>query len=113
MFNAIILWLHILAAVIFIGPQTFLVAVAMPALRSIDDVKIRQSVTRAVTRGFGILGGGALVVLIVTGFINYATANDDGLIDFKRYFIALKIKLTRMAARNVTTVADLRADTQA
>lgn len=95
MFDALILWLHILGAVVFIGPQVFLAAVGMPALRSIDDVRSRQQATRAITRGFGVLGGAALVLLLVTGIYNYYQYdlymdNDS----FPRYFMTMQVKLT-------------------
>ena len=47
MLDAIVLWLHILGAVVFIGPQIFLAAVAVPAVRSIEDAQIRQRTMRA------------------------------------------------------------------
>lgn len=104
MYHAIILWIHIFAATVFIGPQVFLFAVAMPAIRTIDDARQRASLTRAITRGFGALGGAALAVLLVTGIINYFHAKDLGLIDFKRYFIALQIKLTLVTIVIILTV---------
>src|SRR4029078_13261438 len=60
--------------------------------------------TLTIPRGFVALGGGALAVLIVTGLWNYHVANDNGLLDFKRYFIALQIKLTRGAIVFVLTI---------
>ena len=66
----------------------------MPAIRTVSDAKVRQDLTRTITRGFGMLGGGALGVLILTGFWNFAQAQDSGLMDFKRYFIILNIKMT-------------------
>ena len=93
MLDAIVLWLHILGAVVFIGPQIFLAAIAVPAVRSIEDAQTRQRTMRAVTRGFGTLGGIALGVLIVTGLWNYKVANDNNDLDIKRYFITLQIKL--------------------
>ncbi len=107
MLDAIILWLHVLAAAIFIGPQVFLAAIAVPALRTIEDAQVRQRVTRAVTRGFGWLGGGALLMLLATGIWNYYDADDKGLIDndsFPRYFIALQIKLTLVTAVLLLTI---------
>jgi uncharacterized membrane protein len=74
--DAIVRWLHILAAVIFIGPQVFLAFVAMPALRSLDDAQARQRVVRAITRGFGVLGGIALVVLVASGLYNFYAVPD-------------------------------------
>ena len=93
-FDAIVLWLHLLGAVVFVGPQVFLAAVAMPAVRNIGDAKLRQDLTRQITRGFGMLGGGALALVILTGFYNFAQVQGDGLMDFKRYFWVLNIKMT-------------------
>jgi copper resistance protein D len=104
MFHAIVLWLHILAAVAFIGPQIFLVVAAMPALRTIADVKARAAATRVMTMRFGVLGVVALVVLIVTGIMNYTYANSRHDLDAKRYFIALQIKLTLVLVVVVLTV---------
>lgn len=95
MFDALILWLHILSAVVFIGPQVFLAAVAMPALRTIDDARSRQQATRAITRGFGVLGGGALALLLATGLYNYYQYDHFmDADDFPRYFVTMQIKLT-------------------
>jgi uncharacterized membrane protein len=102
--QAIVLWIHILAAVAFIGPQIFLVVAAMPALRTIADVKVRAQAARVMTMRFGILGGAALVVLLVTGMINYAHASDEKSLDFKRYFIAMQIKLTLVALVVLMTI---------
>ena len=107
MFNAIVLWVHILAAVAFVGPQIFLVLAGVPALRTIEDVRQRQAASRVMTRRFGVLGGIALVVLVVTGLINYAHVDDLGYInhdEFPRYFFALQIKLTLVALVVVLTV---------
>lgn len=93
--DALVRWLHLLAAVIFIGPQIFLAFVAMPALRSIEDARARQGAVRAITRGFGVLSGVALAALLVTGIYNYYQFED--LIDadnFPRYFFLIQIKLT-------------------
>jgi uncharacterized membrane protein len=92
MFDAIVLWLHILGAITFVGPQIFLAAIAMPAIRSMEDAKARQTLTRQITRGFGMLGGGALVVLLVTGLWNFEVARDYGRFELTRYFWVFNIK---------------------
>jgi uncharacterized membrane protein len=91
-FDAIVIWLHILGAVVFIGPQIFLAAIAMPAIRDMADVQERQALTRRITRGFGMLGGGALVLILLTGFWNFSVAQDDGKFDITRYFWVFNIK---------------------
>lgn len=102
MYDAIILWLHILSAVAFIGPQFFLAFAAVPAMKTIDDVKIRARAMRVMTTRFAMLGGGALVVLIVTGLLNYARLDHQN--DYKRYFITMQIKLTMVAIVVVLTI---------
>jgi putative copper resistance protein D len=103
MYDAIVLWIHILAAVIFIGPQFFLALAAVPAMRTIEDVKVRARAMRVMTMRFGMLGGGALVVLLITGVLNYVHAKDE--IDtYQRYFITLQIKLTLVAVVVLLTI---------
>jgi uncharacterized membrane protein len=102
MYDAIVLWLHILAAVAFIGPQFFLAVAAVPAMKTIEDVKIRAKAMRVMTMRFGMLGGGALVVLLITGVLNYARLDHQN--DYKRYFITLQIKLTMVAVVVVLTI---------
>ena len=105
MFDAIVIWLHILGAVVFIGPQIFLAAVAMPAIRDMTDARERQALTRRITRGFGMLGGGALVVLLLTGFWNFSAAQDDGKFDVTRYFWVFNIKfMLFMAVAGLTAL---------
>lgn len=103
-FDVLVLWIHILGAAVFVGPQVFLVLVAVPALRGISDAEVRQQVIRRVTRGFGAVGGAALGVLILTGLWNLQNANDLHKPDAKRYFIALQIKLTLVVVVVALTV---------
>ena len=103
MYDATILWLHILSAVAFIGPQIFFVVAVTPAMRTIEDVKVRTRAVRVMTQRFGMLGGGALVVLLITGVLNYVHAKDE--IDaYQRYFITLQIKLTLVAVVVLLTI---------
>jgi putative copper resistance protein D len=102
MYDAIILWLHILSAVAFIGPQFLLVLAAGPAMRTIEDVTVRARAMRVMTMRFGFLGGGALVVLLVTGMLNFVRLDHEN--DYKRYFITLQIKLTLVAVVVLLTI---------
>ena len=104
MFDAIVIWLHVLGAVVFIGPQIFLAAIALPAIRSVSDAQVRQQVTRQITRGFGMLGGIALAVLLATGIWNFYEAEDLGLLDIDRYFVVLQVKLTLVTAVVILTI---------
>ena len=107
MYDAIILWLHVLAAVAFIGPQFFLAFAAVPAMKTIEDVKVRTKAMRVMTMRFGMLGGGALVVLLITGVINYYHAKDLGYLskdNVPRYFMVMQIKLTLVTVVVILTV---------
>lgn len=94
LFDGLIRWLHVLGAVVFIGPQIFLAAIAMPAMRSIDDARVRQATVRRITRGFGMLGGIALVVLLATGIWQYYEFESLVDPDFGRYFFLFQAKMT-------------------
>lgn len=103
--DGLVRWLHVLSAVVFIGPQVFLAAVAMPAMRSIEDARVRQAAVRRITMGFGILGVIALAVLLATGIWQYYEF--ESLVDrdsFPRYFFLIQIKLTLVTLVIVLTV---------
>ena len=63
-------WLHIFAATVWVGPQVFLFAVAVPAVRTVADAKERARLMRLITTRFGYLAWGAMAVLVVTGIGN-------------------------------------------
>jgi copper resistance protein D len=70
MTDAISLWLHLLAVTLWIGPQVFLFAAAIPALRTVEDIETRVRLTRIIVERFSAITGLALVVIVVTGIIN-------------------------------------------
>ena len=104
MYDAVVLFIQILAAVLFIGPQIFLVAAGIPAARTVQDLKARATAVRMMTGRFGWIGGGALLALLITGVINYLHADDEGHLDFQRYFMVLQIKLTLVAIVVIATI---------
>jgi uncharacterized membrane protein len=63
-------WLHILAAVIWIGGMLFLSLIAVPVLRRVDSPLVRQDLFRAMARRFRRLVWICIVVLIPTGIVN-------------------------------------------
>ena len=75
MYDAIILWLHILAAVAFIGPQFFLAFAAVPAIKTIEDVKVRTKAMRVMTMRFGMLGGG--LISTVDDYLKWAAQHPE------------------------------------
>lgn len=63
-------WLHILAAVIWIGGMLFLSLIAVPVLRRLESPLIRRDLFRAMALRFRTLGWLCLAVLIPTGIVN-------------------------------------------
>ncbi len=64
----IVLWIHIVAAAAFVGPQIFL-SVVMPAVNLLDP-PARVKVVRLLTSRFGWLGWGSVAVVVITGIEN-------------------------------------------
>ncbi len=77
MVDAISTWLHVLAITLWIGPQVFLFAAAVPAVRTIEDAGVRARVMRVLTARLGWLGWSAMAVIIVTGVANLFVAAGD------------------------------------
>jgi uncharacterized membrane protein len=72
--DAISIWIHILAVTVWIGPQVFLFAVAVPAVRTIEDARQRAAVMRTMAVRFGWLAWSAMAVIAVTGVTNLLVA---------------------------------------
>lgn len=77
MVDAISTWLHVLAITLWIGPQVFLFAAAVPAVRTIEDAGVRARVMRVLTERFAWLGWSAMAVIVVTGITNLFVAAGD------------------------------------
>ncbi|MCH7810612.1 MAG: hypothetical protein IH863_08530, partial [Chloroflexi bacterium] len=77
MVDAISTWLHVLAITLWIGPQVFLFAAAVPAVRTIEDAGVRARVMRVLTARLGWLGWSAMAVIVVTGITNLFVAAGD------------------------------------
>ena len=69
--NTFSLVIHVIAAVLLVGPQVLLFFAVVPATWLIDDERLRRNVTRVVTARFGMLAGVALLLLLVTGIYQY------------------------------------------
>src|SRR5579884_2769914 len=65
--QAWVLWLHLLAAVAWIGGAIFLSAIVLPVLRQAMPSAERLALVSQIGRRFRVLGWIAIVVLILTG----------------------------------------------
>ena len=92
-------WLHIVAAPIWVGPQVFLFAAAIPAIRTVEDAQARARAMRVLTSRFGYLAWGAMLVLVITGIANLYE-RDEG-IDFlfeRNFGIIFQVKMSLVIA---------------
>ena len=94
MSEAINPWLHIFAATVWVGPQVFLFAVAVPALRTVADVKERARLIRLISTRFGYLAWGAMAVLVVTGIGNIFEEDDRSFLFDHNWGVILQVKIT-------------------
>lgn len=70
MWPFLIIWLHILAAVIWVGGMLFLSIIAAPVLRQVTPPLIQQDLFGAMARRFRAVGWACLGILILTGISN-------------------------------------------
>lgn len=63
-------WLHVLAAVTWIGGMLFIALVLVPVTRRLDDPALRTRLVHAVGLRFRTVGWIALGVLVGTGSVN-------------------------------------------
>src|SRR3990170_6484320 len=64
------LFLHILAAIFWIGGMLFLTIVVVPFLKTIKDVQERSRIYQVVGKSFRFWGWIAIIILVVTGPLN-------------------------------------------
>ncbi len=106
MAEAINPWIHILAATIWVGPQVFLFAAAVPALRTLEDTQVRARAMRVLTTRFNYLAWGALAVLVVTGIANLYERDLPVDTLFERNFgVIFQVKMTLLIATVALTAA--------
>ena len=63
-------WIHVLAAMVWIGGMLFVALVLVPAVRRLDDPALRSRLVHAMGVRFRAVGWVALTVMIVTGLLN-------------------------------------------
>src|SRR3989337_3614089 len=64
------LFLHILAALFWIGGMLFLTIVVVPLLKTIKGVQERSSIYQVVGKSFRFWGWIAIIILVITGPLN-------------------------------------------
>lgn len=96
-------WLHILAAVIWIGGMLFLSLVAVPVLRQVDSPLLRADLFRKMARRFRRLVWICIAVLVLTGIVNVAYYGNTA--PGSPYLKVLSIKLGLVAVLIVLGVA--------
>jgi uncharacterized membrane protein len=101
--DAINPWLHIFAATVWVGPQVFLFAVAVPAMRTVADVKERARLIRLISTRFGYLAWGAMALLVVTGIGNVFEEDDRSFLWDHNWGTILQVKITLVIATVVLT----------
>lgn len=104
--HAFTVWLHLLAVAVWIGPQIFMFAAAIPAIREIGDRELRARVMRTVVTRFGYMAWVALGVIVLTGISNiFQTTDDFGhVFDYDyRYAQVFSTKMTVLGATVLLT----------
>ncbi len=97
MSDGLVLWLHLIGATLWVGPQVFMFVAVIPAVRSVSDGEARYRMLQSVTARFGWLGGGALLLLLLTGIENIRRFAPPDVFDV-RYGYILTAKLTMVGA---------------
>ncbi|AKV01392.1 hypothetical protein AKJ09_08055 [Labilithrix luteola] len=63
-------WLHVVAAAVWVGSMVFFAAAIVPVLRSIDARQAAPALLERIGARFRVIGGVSLGVLLVTGTAN-------------------------------------------
>ncbi|MCB0881033.1 MAG: DUF4149 domain-containing protein [Thermoleophilia bacterium] len=65
----LVLFIHLLAIAAWLGGMLFLGAVVVPSVRAHGGLRASRPLVTAVARRFGVIGGLAWVVILVTGLL--------------------------------------------
>lgn len=78
-----VVWLHVLAAITWIGGMLFIALILVPVTHRLEDQTLRARLVRETGRRFRTVGWIALGVLVVTGLLNLWM--HPGLLSFPRF----------------------------
>jgi len=96
LFDALILWVHLFSAVLFVGGSFFMWLVIVPASRLIThDESERTRIVGSIARRFGRMTNPTLSVLILTGLYNatWYLPSVRGLFDYPGTILLGKVTL--------------------
>jgi uncharacterized membrane protein len=68
--SLLVRWLHVLAAITWIGGMLFIALVMVPTMRRLEDPALRTRLIQATGLRFRTVGWVAIGVLVVTGLLN-------------------------------------------
>lgn len=63
-------WLHLLGAIMWIGPQLFLLAVLVPVLRTTPDPELRRRFTKSMAERLNVFASAGMGMVVLTGLYN-------------------------------------------
>jgi uncharacterized membrane protein len=63
-------WVHVLAAMTWVGGMLFIALVLVPVTRQLEDASLRTRLVQETGRRFRTIGWIALALLVVTGLLN-------------------------------------------
>jgi len=99
LFDALILWIHLFSAVLFVGGSFFMWLVIVPASRLITpDESERTRIVGKIARSFGNLTIPTLAVLVLTGLYNatWYLQSVTGLFGYPGSILLVKIILVAL-----------------
>lgn len=108
--QALLTWVHLLSAAIWVGGSLFIGIVFSPLLKTIaDTTEERMKIMIRVGRRFNLVAIPALVVLIATGlYSSHALLSRPDLLAATSYGIFLTIKVGLVLALIITYAAHVR-----
>jgi uncharacterized membrane protein len=71
-FYLLSVWIHVVAAALWIGGMLFLTFVLVPSLRKLGDRRLAAELVRATGRRYRLVGWVSIGVLVLSGFTNLA-----------------------------------------